>query len=1209
MTEAELDALLEGFEKELVPIVQDQLDQVSAEFADNVDAATELVAAVYSVSDIRELWNRRIPRIMTSLRSIFRRSARLTAQDVQAPEPSSAELADALAAYGDAVSPLLRTVGDNLAQAAQQTLADGVNAGESLDQLKARLLAAFSDTSSQLGPVRADRIAQTEAVRAFNAGALASAEVIQGPDRPLVKQWLTRNDAKVREAHREVNGQIRLLADPFDVGGFEMQYPGDPTAPADLTVNCRCVMVATAPPRPDGRTASMAASAEHTGAMVALMPSAEDAARLAAYASEAEDQLHLTLFYLGEAADWPEDAQAEVIRAMGTAAEWLQPVNAKAFGVALWNPDGDNPCWVWNIGDDADHTWDSGQRLRDVHLEVQYSLEDRGGESPDMPQMPDQHTPWAPHMAIGYGDIGDVGDFASACGPIVFDRLRVGFGGQYTDFPLTVNPEVEPMDIEEAADYVEPEGPALAMWSTPGTDALAYENQQTGDGRVFTPGALYWDGPGPWPLMANDNFDSHDDAALAGAIMNLARDGDRIAADGCLYLSREEGFDAAMLLSQGAPLGVSVDLDDVDVEMVDATAGGEAVYRARLLRASMLPTPDGGYFLRGELAPTMKASGTATVTESARVLFTVGPDGTVPREAFEIEAAAGDPDATDGVVVDGQKCGDYLMRITRGRIRGATLVNIPAFAGARITLDDPALYAAAEPELAELSASITLESAQPGSAERTAATWAERKSTGVQSDTDYARVLRHVRRSKSPVGPGRVAQYLKIPISAAQRLLALAASRGEVVKLTRGLYTDATTSAKADHVMDDDRLAASGELVASVTGAVDLPVAGREVEWDGDAATTRVFEWADGDTEKIGRAYAYRDDSADPATKAAYKLGYADVVDGTLTIIPRGVFAAEGALNGSHGQTPDIPQDEIAAVKDRLAAVRAHVDEVTGSENMDEMQSSAWAAMADLPPMPAAWFREPTAEELPPGGPGVNYANGRIFGWVAQANQPHAGYAKRIVINELGKIDTTHFLRQRFALDDGSVVKAGAFTMNAGHHRDGAECETAACQFDDTRTVAGIITVGMSERGMWFSGAAAPWMSEWDRNVFATCQPSYHLKQGQSGRWELRAVLSVPVPGHSSPLLASAVVERSQLALTAAALMVETSAAVKAEEARQHEEARIAVEPVIDYDKLADSLVAAMSRAEGRKAAEAAELAELLAEARTMVTDTTDDGK
>ncbi len=207
----------------------------------------------------------------------------------------------------------------------------------------------------------------------------------------------------------------------------------------------------------------------------------------------------------------------------------------------------------------------------------------------------------------------------------------------------------------------------------------------------------------------------------------------------------------------------------------------------------------------------------------------------------------------------------------------------------------------------------------------------------------------------------------------------------------------------------------------------------------------------------------------------------------------------------------------------------------------DELTASAWQAMQDAPAMPAAWFREPTAEELPPGSGGVHYRDGRVYGWVAQAREPHAGFpGKNLTIDSLGRIDLTHFLRAKFLLDDGSYVKAGAFTMNVGHHRDGAECETATCQFDDTRTVAGVVTVGMNERGMWFSGAAAPWLSEWDRTVFSACQPSYHLRQGDDRVWQLRAVLSVPVPGHSSPLLATAVAERANLALAASAAVADT---------------------------------------------------------------------
>lgn len=151
---------------------------------------------------------------------------------------------------------------------------------------------------------------------------------------------------------------------------------------------------------------------------------------------------------------------------------------------------------------------------------------------------------------------------------------------------------------------------------------------------------------------------------------------------------------------------------------------------------------------------------------------------------------------------------------------------------------------------------------------------------------------------------------------------------------------------------------------------------------------------------------------------------------------------------------------------------------------------------------------------------------------------------------------------------------------------------------------------------MWFSGAAAPWMSEWDRSVFMATQPSYHMKKGPSGNWQLRAVLAVPVPGHSSPLLASAVVDRSNLALTAAATMAEVEDAVAAaeraaaDELIEHDQAsghypHQAPAPVaIDYDRLADSLVAAMSRAEQKKLDEQAELEELLAEGRKLDVDT-----
>lgn len=1073
MTDDELEALLEDLEAGLLADVSAALALTAQDFADRLDAATELTAARFSVSGIRDMWRRRVSDIMTRLRSITGRAAEVAAEDTGVELPEDWD--KGLDGYWAPTRELLDAVGDRLAAQASQSLADGLNAGEGIDQLKARLAALFATEGTQLGAGRADRIATTEATRAFNAGTLAAAEAMTGPDRPLVKQWLTRRDRRVRDAHADTNGQLRLLNEPFDVDGTEMQYPGDPTAPAALTVNCRCVLrtsapVATAPGEGNDMTDDLAAAADvHTGAMLALMPTEADAQRLALEGGEATDQLHLTLAYLGNAVDWTAGQQGDLISRVSFAARYLTPVAANVFGAAQWNPQGDEPAWVWNVGNDNDAT---GSRLEDAKYEITYALED-GYDDPELPQ---QHTPWVPHICAVYSADNWSATLAEKVGPVSFDRIRVAFAGQYTDIPLSGGYADELADV----DYTEPvaeelavdayeEPPLLLTWSTPGDTALAFENQQTGDGRIFAPGSLYWEG-GPWPLQYADEMNGgHDGARLAGAIFGMGRDLPRITGDGVLYLTQPAGVEAALLLAQGAPLGASVDLDDVDLEMSvpddsSLSDGAQPVYSARLVTASLLPLPDGGWHLTGETATEWTASSSATVGESSRMDFVIGADGRVPAAAFQLTegaaltAAAGDPDA-GGTVVERQLSGDVLMRITKARVRGATLVTIPAYADARIVLDNPGMVAAAT-----AATTVALTASAAGS--------------------DYDRVVRHVRKALIPVTAGDTATFLRVPVGDVRRYLARAAKKGTIVRIAHGRYVAPVAAATASASGADlQELAASG--------------------WN-----------------------------------------------------------EEGPVS-------------------------------------EEMEASAWSAMRDLPAMPATWFAAPTDAELPPGGPGVNYKDGRVFGWVAQAGEPHAGYAKKVTIDSLGHIDTSHFLRQRFTLDDGSTVKAGAFTMNVGHHRDGAECETASCQFDDTRTVAGIVTVGMSSRGMWFSGAAAPWMSEWDRNVFAASQPSYHLKRGASGAWQLRAVLSVPVPGHSSPLLASAVVDRSNLALTASATMLEVEEAVAAATET------VAAEPApvaggFDYERLVDSMVAAIERADARRAAETAELAALIAEAGTL---------
>jgi hypothetical protein len=59
------------------------------------------------------------------------------------------------------------------------------------------------------------------------------------------KRWVTRHDAKVRETHREAEGDTVPLEQPFYVGGYPLMYPGERGAPPALVINCRCTMVGT----------------------------------------------------------------------------------------------------------------------------------------------------------------------------------------------------------------------------------------------------------------------------------------------------------------------------------------------------------------------------------------------------------------------------------------------------------------------------------------------------------------------------------------------------------------------------------------------------------------------------------------------------------------------------------------------------------------------------------------------------------------------------------------------------------------------------------------------------------------------------------------------------------------------------------------------------------------------------------------------------
>lgn len=115
-----------------------------------------------------------------------------------------------------------------------------------LNQLAETLAAAGGDPATTRGAVLgfrdrwagwARRVAVTESTRIASETALSTRAALEPGAR---KQWVTEHDDRVRESHRTLNGDVRLVIEPFWTTEGPIRYPGDPLGPPMEVVGCRC---------------------------------------------------------------------------------------------------------------------------------------------------------------------------------------------------------------------------------------------------------------------------------------------------------------------------------------------------------------------------------------------------------------------------------------------------------------------------------------------------------------------------------------------------------------------------------------------------------------------------------------------------------------------------------------------------------------------------------------------------------------------------------------------------------------------------------------------------------------------------------------------------------------------------------------------------------------------------------------------------------
>lgn len=140
-------------------------------------------------------------------------------------------------------SPLNEIALDNvkdiyeLRKAVNRQFITGIMKGERPDELIARLSKV---TELKLSDIT--RIARTQTTRLENMARLDAYGVGKNMGYRMVKQWVCVHDKKTREAHKNANGQIVGIDEPFIVDGEELMHPGDQAGSAGNVINCRCFM-------------------------------------------------------------------------------------------------------------------------------------------------------------------------------------------------------------------------------------------------------------------------------------------------------------------------------------------------------------------------------------------------------------------------------------------------------------------------------------------------------------------------------------------------------------------------------------------------------------------------------------------------------------------------------------------------------------------------------------------------------------------------------------------------------------------------------------------------------------------------------------------------------------------------------------------------------------------------------------------------------
>ena len=136
--------------------------------------------------------------------------------------------------------PMYTRLGNNIAQLKTAIAAEvtrGIASGTSWHDT-----AAGISRQGQVSAYNAMRIARTEGHRIACEAQMDGCRDARDAGADVVKQWSAAHDERTREHHRQLDGQLRELDEPFEVAGIRAQYPGSFGRPEE-DIHCRCALL------------------------------------------------------------------------------------------------------------------------------------------------------------------------------------------------------------------------------------------------------------------------------------------------------------------------------------------------------------------------------------------------------------------------------------------------------------------------------------------------------------------------------------------------------------------------------------------------------------------------------------------------------------------------------------------------------------------------------------------------------------------------------------------------------------------------------------------------------------------------------------------------------------------------------------------------------------------------------------------------------